>query len=98
MLIRFPQTRALRQRAQRRKHGGEQLQTEAHRKYRPQIVGEVTHRTKNTRGQGAGNLSDRGVSRKCALSRGGRVFARQRLLGYTAEPTEDIMGELDRPG
>jgi hypothetical protein len=42
---------------------GEQLQTDAHRKYRPQIAGEVTHRTKNTRDQGVGNLSDRGVSR-----------------------------------
>jgi hypothetical protein len=47
----------------RSRHGGEPLQTDAHRKYRPQIAGEVTHRTKNTRDQGVGNLSDRGVSR-----------------------------------
>jgi hypothetical protein len=41
-------TRAFRQRAQRHHHLGEQLQTDAHRKYRPQIAGEVTHRTENT--------------------------------------------------
>jgi hypothetical protein len=75
MLIRFPQTRALDNELSASSMAASSCRPIQHRKYRPQIAGEVTHRTKNTRDQGVGHLSVGGVSRKCAPTADGSILA-----------------------